>query len=800
MLSSSDSMDVIFWERRASQITYESPEYSPNSFVSWLSKIIRIFRFTHSNDFADYLSPSKDEQYDYVYGVLFFSIIIIGIGICWGVLLLILKCRGENAGCASGRVLKTTLSNESMQSNEIPVTDTGRTNFTMVTQQNQRTITVGAQQSQRPQYADEPEIFFESGSQVSQSARNNLRNRMKSNAKMLRSVRFTFLLFSLAALVTLSALYVLSLSKLLQSVENSEIAFAKTQYILDQVASSTESIIFSTYDVKIFLNSTDKEISLFCLYEEDEKISSKDIKGFVKKAENELNLVDKMKNEDLRALNQTMEKVQSIKSEIETGMEIFLNNYWIALFMLLILSIIIIFSMFGVILAWREKSGKIFQRVMSYGILPLLIIFCVAGWIGTFFACISTVIGCDLCIPSPDSAIKNILDLHFIDRTKSFYKAVSVYTNACEAEDPVNNFIQLEGNIQTLINFIWQEMTIIDSMGEEVRGCRENLDDFLDATHMLAKKLTVIGRGLENIIENLHCSNINPIYVELVHDTLCGEIVDGVGWTFVLLMILSICLMVMLSFRSGWLHEIQYSCKNEKVYNSHDEEINCMYLDEHEEYLSYISKYKHEWEDYEGIDSSTINGGNISNNKNKDNIEVSVKHYDEGYESFSSQSDENFVNNDNEEFHYESSLAQPSIPDDISFSSLQLSPSIAGMGIPVLVIPTLLPPTYSQEKNDDFHFEAFEVVAPSSGIDEQPSKIPLSVEMNNNLDDTFRMVEPYNGLIQPARHCHFTLTENNDSNDTTHIGLSSLCSRVEMVSSDDVSIIDRVMKSFEDTK
>jgi hypothetical protein len=41
----------------------------------------------------------------------------------------------------------------------------------------------------------------------------------------------------------------------------------------------------------------------------------------------------------------------------------------------------------------------------------------------------------------------------------------------------------------------------------------------------------------------------------------------------------------------------------DKVYDENEAAEN-MVLDEHEEYLAYISKYKHEWEDYEGINAA----------------------------------------------------------------------------------------------------------------------------------------------------------------------------------------------------
>jgi hypothetical protein len=70
-------------------------------------------------------------------------------------------------------------------------------------------------------------------------------------------------------------------------------------------------------------------------------------------------------------------------------------------------------------------------------------------------------------------------------------------------------------------------------------------------------------------------------------------------------LIVAICVMVMITLRASWLRHIE----EEKVYHDEDEVAENMILDEHEEYLAYISRYKHEWQEYGGFEENGVDDG-----------------------------------------------------------------------------------------------------------------------------------------------------------------------------------------------
>jgi hypothetical protein len=117
-------------------------------------------------------------------------------------------------------------------------------------------------------------------------------------------------------------------------------------------------------------------------------------------------------------------------------------------------------------------------------------------------------------------------------------------------------------------------------------------------------------------------------------------------------------MMVIMSLRASWLQNVQ----EEKVYHDESEMAENMILDEHEEYLAYISKYKHEWQEYRGFDERPISP-NMGANGDAD-----------GSYSTGSYSDEEYTN------------------DDAGYNSLMEScdeaSEVSNMAFQVTVVPT----------------------------------------------------------------------------------------------------------------
>jgi hypothetical protein len=124
------------------------------------------------------------------------------------------------------------------------------------------------------------------------------------------------------------------------------------------------------------------------------------------------------------------------------------------------------------------------------------------------------------------------------------------------------------------------------------------LEGLLLTARNLAKILTSIRRSLDSTSTSLSCPRIYPLYAAAAHDAVCTEAASAVASGFFMFLVLGLSLMTMMSLRASWYQNI----KAEKVYLDESEVAENMIVDEHEEYLAYISKYKHEWQEYCGFD------------------------------------------------------------------------------------------------------------------------------------------------------------------------------------------------------
>ena len=163
--------------------------------------------------------------------------------------------------------------------------------------------------------------------------------------------------------------------------------------------------------------------------------------------------------------------------------------------------------------------------------------------------------------------------------------------------------MELQITVQDTIDNIWRQISRVDSIGraqlvEQCGGTR--LNDLFSGARNLAKLLTAIRRALSSASSSLECDRINPIYIQAAHESVCTNTAAAAAYGFILFLVLGISTMTMISLRTAWLRNIE----EEKVYHDEDEVAENMILDEHEEYLHYISKYKHEWQEYNGFNEN----------------------------------------------------------------------------------------------------------------------------------------------------------------------------------------------------
>ena len=291
---------------------------------------------------------------------------------------------------------------------------------------------------------------------------------------------------------------------------------------------------------------------------------------------------------------------------------------------------------------------------------------------------------------------------------------------------------ELQKLIQENIDTIWRQISKVDSIGrakliEECGG--DELKDLFSGARNLAKLMTTARRALDSASGSMQCERINPIYNTAAHATVCTDAASATAFGFLLFLILGLSTMTLISLRASWLRNIE----EEKVYHDESEVAENMILDEHEEYLAYISRYKHEWQEYNGFETSAVpsNEDSYDGEDSEDSLFLDDESDEgngdgDGYNGSEERSESSDVSNprglDVEIFP--ASLHAPSVDDgarecaidEISFPSLSGHKSEESGSIgenELLGVPTpLLPPP----ENPDYIDAPEEILIPSTEV------------------------------------------------------------------------------------
>ena len=150
-----------------------------------------------------------------------------------------------------------------------------------------------------------------------------------------------------------------------------------------------------------------------------------------------------------------------------------------------------------------------------------------------------------------------------------------VLLKGCTSPDPTAEVVAIENDVQSTIDFIWRQMSLVDSIGRSnlESQCGSNrLEDLMSGARNLADLLTAIRLALVSATDSLACQRINPIYDQAVHRTACTNTASAAAYGFILFFVLSVSLMTIISLRAAWLRSIEEL----KVYHDEDEVVGKM--------------------------------------------------------------------------------------------------------------------------------------------------------------------------------------------------------------------------------
>jgi hypothetical protein len=112
-----------------------------------------------------------------------------------------------------------------------------------------------------------------------------------------------------------------------------------------------------------------------------QEILGTDLRNLTSLITGEFNEVSTAVEKNITSIDRMLRKIENGFLHFENSLARIEDFMWIIPGLLFAVSMLASGSMLGVLLAWREKSGRCIQHAMSYGALPVLMLVTVACWL-----------------------------------------------------------------------------------------------------------------------------------------------------------------------------------------------------------------------------------------------------------------------------------------------------------------------------------------------------------------------------------------------------------------------------------
>jgi hypothetical protein len=593
------------------------------ALFSSVASFLNLLRAEYSRDIATYfLSGGSKYATNYQAGLIFVACVFGGLVFIWLFVLALFKCRGEEIfGCAAGFAVQrdrghvaTVGPSSSLDGMIDDEKSLDRNDYIRRRGVVQETPTKEESGDEVSNHSSIPSVEDDADT-GGEGSTHSEEGPSKPSAREKR-VRTAFLCFAIISLACVPLVIVFSFAPLKSSITETNEDVEHFQGVVDQVQKHFRAIISITNSSMQVVESIPLNLTSICpLFDEtgNESYLGFDAIFLVHRVQS-LQRMDERLRGNISLFRDVLLDVEDGLDEFESTINQAETFVWLVPVVLLLQCALIGIMVYGTVLAWRGEASAKFQRVMSYAAIPLFALVCIMCWVFVIAAAVSTASGSDACMytvestneTSPDVLLETLISVSDSGADSRYlYDAAMPYFRGCDQgrslADMMTPFLN---QLLDSSRFIWDQVSAVDSIGRDslIELCGGgSLNDFLDKAIELAELLTSLRKTVSSVQSALSCPNIRPYYVNAAHVSICTNATNATAAGFLLFLVIGVSSLCMIALRSALQHEIQ----EERVLKESEIAMN-MIVDEHEEYLAYISRYKHEWEEYNGIDHKTL--------------------------------------------------------------------------------------------------------------------------------------------------------------------------------------------------
>jgi hypothetical protein len=172
--------------------------------------------------------------------------------------------------------------------------------------------------------------------------------------------------------------------------------FQRVRTTLRQVETNLNSIESASSSALEIVESTPTDLEVICPLiskESLEAVLGVDLSTIVQSVADDYNSLKEEVTSQLNTGHYIVDKIGDGVVQLEGSVATTEEYMWAIPALLFGISVLSAISIFGVIMAWKEKSDVRLQRIMSWVVLPLLILASVACWMVVVLASMGSMIG-----------------------------------------------------------------------------------------------------------------------------------------------------------------------------------------------------------------------------------------------------------------------------------------------------------------------------------------------------------------------------------------------------------------------
>jgi len=481
----------------------EDTPYSSVKLLTFVKAMNQVTRFGNSRDLSLFFSTDKSEKNQYVAGIWIVFFFLMAVGICWFLLLAILRLLGQRVGCASGN--SATIPAEAMRDKKSTFDDTA-------TEGSGEFVVMQADQSR------------------------------------INRIRVTFFVCGACA-VAMAGFFVYSAIGIQLSFNRLYKNFAEIHSLFTNVPQDRTHLNQAIDEIDIAKNLLSEQLVEFCTHSKDYS----DLASNLTQALTDMFIPSPTFVWAEEAKDLTKMIVDSLDFA-ETPASI----WFICSMVFTFLSVL--GTVFFLLLAWKsgnagfefvgEMESTRSLKLIRFVAFPLYTVLAFLAWFAAGAAFAGATVNSDFCFDeiSTGHGVHKILEQKGFDPNSTTYKAFDSYLHDCSDRDlaPIESELNINDAMVLGQNFL----ELLGDGGSTVCS-NDDVEYVTVLTTNTTNLMTDLQTQVLSITSDISCEEIAPLLQKSVYQSGCQSLVTDFMLTWLSLLGLATCCTLILTLRSA---------------------------------------------------------------------------------------------------------------------------------------------------------------------------------------------------------------------------------------------------------